>query len=97
MKVDWKRENRPSGNWPIGTKVTYADAWGHNPVDGRVISHYANEHNILVEDVRGVRHFGQTWRITSGLPVQDMFDDLLGDVPPARAPQPSSDFEDLLG
>jgi hypothetical protein len=96
MKADWKRENRPSKLWPIGSKITFADAWGHNLVDGRVIAHYPDPNNILVEDTRGVRHFGQTWRVTSGVPSHDMFDDLLGDVAPVR-PKPANDFEDLLG
>lgn len=95
MKVS--RENRPSKLWPIGSAVDYLDAYGLNPVKGKVIAHYPVETNILVEDTRGIRHFGQTWRIDSAPPSEkgnDLFDDLLGDGEPAA---PADQFEDLLG
>lgn len=89
------RENLPSKLWPIGTPVDYLDAYGFNPVKGKVIAHYAIETNVLVEDTRGIRHFGQTWRIATEPPSEKashLFDDLLGD-----ADEPADQFEDLLG
>lgn len=90
-----KIENLPSSLWPIGSHVVYLDAYGHNPVKGKVIQHYAIETNVLVEDERGVRHFGQTWRIASEPPSEkddEIFDDLLG-----HGSAPADMFEDLLG
>lgn len=81
--------------WPFGTTVTFVDAYGRNPVKGKIIKFYG-ETNVLVEDGRGVTHFGSTDRIVSPVPSsqRDPFDDLLGEpcVRVATAP-----FEDLLG
>jgi hypothetical protein len=90
--------NRPSKLWPIGTTVSFLDAHGHNPVTGKVITHYPNEFNILVEDKRGCVHFGQTWRVATPSPFDFMFDDLLGvtHLGEQSMPAPSYDFEDLL-
>lgn len=65
--------------WPRGTEVTFLDAWMKNPATGKVIAHYGTT-NVLVEDRRGVRHFGSTHRIASDPPdtLDDMFEDLLG-------------------
>lgn len=92
-----KRESRPSKLWPLKCSVTMVDAWGFNPVKGKVIAHYPIETNILVEDARGVRYFGETWRITSAPPAEGLFDDLLGEVPEPAKPTPKYDFEELLG
>lgn len=92
-----KGTNLPSKTWPIGSTVTMVDAYGFNPVDGKVIRHYPIETNILVEDAKGIVYFGETWRIISAAPRRDLFDDLLGDGPvPASVPAASA-FEDLLG
>lgn len=72
--------NRPNTLWPIGTRVRYTDAWGRNPVEGAITKHYG-ETNVLVEDTRGVVHFGPTWRIET--------------VPPAALP--TIDLDDLIG
>lgn len=90
-----KRENRLSSLWPLKTEVIYLDAWGLNPVKGKVVQHYDNPHNIRVEDAHGIVHFGQTWRIDGDPPSQfeDDFADLLG----TDEPKTAYDFEDLLG
>ncbi|NSZ73920.1 hypothetical protein G6L74_09220 [Agrobacterium tumefaciens] len=88
-------ENRPNSLWPVGTKVTYLNAYGLEPVDGVVIKHYGAT-NVLVEDGRGVRHFGATWRISnappSSKPVVDLHD-LIVSTPVKPKPV---DLEDLL-
>ncbi|KDR87703.1 hypothetical protein L905_19080 [Agrobacterium sp. TS43] len=88
-------ENRPNVLWPVGTKVTYLNAYGLEPVEGVVIKHYG-ETNVLVEDGRGVRHFGATWRIATAPPSSKMIVDLddLIDTPPVK-PKPV-DLDDLL-
>lgn len=89
------QDNLPAKTWPLKSSVRMVDAWGQNPVDGKVIAHYPVETNILVEDTRGIRHFGQTWRVVSAPPAPvSLFDDLLGDEPTAPS---TYDFEDLLG
>lgn len=55
-------QNPPNKNWPLGTRVDFLDAWGRNPVAGRITAHYG-EHEVRVEEPRGVVHTGQTWRI----------------------------------
>jgi hypothetical protein len=88
-------ENRPNTLWPVGTKVTYLNAYGLEPIDGVVIKHYG-ETNVLVEDPRGVRHFGATWRIFTAPPSPKRtvdLDDLI-DSPPVK-PKPV-DLGDLL-
>lgn len=92
--------NRPSKLWPVTTPVTMVDAWGQNEVSGKVIRHFQNEFDILVEDTRGIIHFGETWRLTSEPPKQiaaTMFDELLGDTEPIGPTNFDDQFEDLLG
>ncbi|MEH0291812.1 hypothetical protein V6R98_02185 [Agrobacterium sp. CCNWLW71] len=88
-------ENRPNTLWPVGTKVTYLNAYGLEPVDGAVIKHYG-ETNVLVEDARGVRHFGATWRIATTPPSPKQIVDLddLIDSPPVKSKL--VDLDDLL-
>lgn len=88
-------ENRPNTLWPVGTKVTYLNAYGLEPVDGIITRHYG-ETNVLVEDARGVRYFGATWRISSqppaAKPIVDL-DDLIESPPVKSKPV---DLDDLL-
>lgn len=67
---------RPNTLWPIGTSVEFVDAWGRNPITGRVARHYG-ESNVLVEEPRGVVHFGATARITSDPPAELSLEDML--------------------
>lgn len=88
-------ENRPNTLWPIGTKVTYLNAYGLEPVDGVVIKHYG-DFNVLVEDGLGVRHFGATWRISTAPPSPKSavdLDDLIVSTPVKPKPV---DIDDLL-
>lgn len=77
------RENRPNTLWPVGSKVSYGDAWGRNPVEGSIKKHYGDT-NVLVEDATGVVHFGPTWRIETDLPASKRsavdLDDLMGSL-----------------
>lgn len=63
--------NPPNTNFPLGSKVRMLDAWGRNPVVGRVTAHYGVD-QVRVEDTRGVVHTGQTWRV-SAVPAADDF------------------------
>lgn len=89
-------ENRSNTLWPIGMEVAFLDAYGRNPVEGTLIRHY-DATNVLVEDERGVRYFGATWRIAtappSPKPVDLDLDDLLDDEPASPVPD---DLDDLL-
>lgn len=90
-------KNRPNTLWPIGTPVLFLDAWGKKPVYGKVIRHY-KEHEVLVEELSEVRHFGQTWRIATEPPApesEDDFDDLLGISVAVNST--NGGFDDLLG
>lgn len=83
---------RPSSLWPAGTKVTMLDAWMKNPRDGKVV-YLPNADHVVMEDGRGIRHFGHTSRIISEPPaINSDFNDLLGDTN-----EDENDFSDLLG
>lgn len=71
--------DRPNTLWPKGAEVRFLDAYGKNPRRCRVLKHI-NEFDLLVEDERGIRHLGKTWRVADEppAPVADMFEDLLG-------------------
>jgi hypothetical protein len=72
-----KATNRPNTLWPVGTVVTFVDAWGANPLRGRVIRHYGTV-EALIESAGEIRHFCQTWRITSEPPASDLdFEEML--------------------
>lgn len=58
------RANPPNSEFPLGSRVSFVDAWGERPVEGRVTAHYGTD-QIRVEDVDGVVYTGLTWRATA--------------------------------
>lgn len=85
---------RQSSLWQIGDKIVMLDAWMRNPTAGRIVM-LPNAENVVMEDERGVRHYGSTARIVDDPPAsrnkKDEFADLLGE----QAGQ--DEFADLLG
>lgn len=72
----------PNTDFPVGTKVSFVDPYGRNPVEARVRRHFG-ETDVTVEDERGVIYFGATWRIVAVLGAPEK-------------PKPSVDLNDLF-
>ena len=46
----------------VGEKVQFLDAYGKNPVNATILKFY-ERNAVLVEDDRGIRHYGGLWRL----------------------------------
>lgn len=46
----------------VGDKIQFLDAYGKNPVKATILKLYERS-AVLVEDDRGIRHYGGVWRV----------------------------------